>query len=118
MKRPATFTLLLLSVASSCFADPLPSSWYTERFGSYARPDDAENFNDQHSPIIGGVSDGLPAYSAYAYSDPLDPDSAVRPCFPATSCAPTSPPTALPVIAGGLGKPRVWRRGPQLRSQS
>ena len=37
-----------------------------------------ENFNGTHSPIIGWVRDGLPVYGPYGYSDPLDPDSAVR----------------------------------------
>ena len=38
----------------------------------------SENFNGQHSPIIGWVNDGLPMYGPYGYSDPTDPTSAVR----------------------------------------
>ena len=37
-----------------------------------------ENFNGQHSPIIGWVNDGLPMYGPYGYSDPSDPTSGVR----------------------------------------
>lgn len=37
-----------------------------------------ENFNGKHSPIIGWVGDGLPLYGPYGYSDPADPNSAVR----------------------------------------
>ena len=37
-----------------------------------------ENFNGEHSPILGWAEDGLPLYGPYAYSDPLDPDSPVR----------------------------------------
>ncbi|MBJ06575.1 MAG: hypothetical protein CMO40_05570 [Verrucomicrobiaceae bacterium] len=37
-----------------------------------------ENFNGQHSPILGWVSDGHPVYGPYGYSDPLDPSSPVR----------------------------------------
>ena len=36
-----------------------------------------ENFNGNHSPILGWVSDGYPIYGPYGYSDPLDPASAV-----------------------------------------
>ncbi len=37
-----------------------------------------ENFNGNHSPIIGWVGDGLPLYGPYGYSDPLDASSPVR----------------------------------------
>jgi len=37
-----------------------------------------ENFNGEHSPIIGWVHDGLPMYGPYGFSDPNDPGSAVR----------------------------------------
>ncbi len=37
-----------------------------------------ENFNEQHSPIIGWVRDGLPVYGPYGYSDPLDTTSKIR----------------------------------------
>ncbi|MCP4847606.1 MAG: YHYH protein [Verrucomicrobiaceae bacterium] len=37
-----------------------------------------ENFNGNHSPILGWVSDGHPIYGPYAYSDPDDPDSPVK----------------------------------------
>ncbi len=37
-----------------------------------------ENFNGQHSPIIGWVRDGYPLYGPYGYSDPNDPNSTVR----------------------------------------
>ncbi|MDA0350060.1 MAG: sulfatase-like hydrolase/transferase [Verrucomicrobia bacterium] len=37
-----------------------------------------ENFNGQHSPILGWSRDGLPIYGPYAYSDPLDSSSEVR----------------------------------------
>ncbi|MDB4500641.1 sulfatase-like hydrolase/transferase, partial [Akkermansiaceae bacterium] len=37
-----------------------------------------ENFNNQHSPIIGWFRDGLPLYGPYGYSDPNDPASTVR----------------------------------------
>ena len=37
-----------------------------------------ENFNGQHSPILGWVSDGHPVYGPYGYSDPLDSSSPVR----------------------------------------
>ena len=37
-----------------------------------------ENFNGQHSPILGWVSDGHPVYGPYGYSDALDPSSPVR----------------------------------------
>lgn len=37
-----------------------------------------ENFNGEHSPIIGWVNDGLPMYGPYAYSDPMDPSTEVR----------------------------------------
>ena len=38
----------------------------------------SENFNGQHSPIIGWVLDGYPLYGPYGYDDPLDPNSGVR----------------------------------------
>ncbi|MDP0490097.1 MAG: YHYH protein [Verrucomicrobiota bacterium JB023] len=38
----------------------------------------SENFNGQHSPIIGWVNDGLPMYGPYGYSDPTDASSEVR----------------------------------------
>jgi len=38
----------------------------------------SENFNGQHSPILGWTREGLPVYGPYAYSDPLGPDSGVR----------------------------------------
>lgn len=34
--------------------------------------------NGQHSPILGWNFDGYPIYGPYAYSDPLDPESAAR----------------------------------------
>ena len=37
-----------------------------------------ENFNGDHSPILGWVSDGHPIYGPYGYSDPDDPGSGVR----------------------------------------
>ncbi|MEO0508797.1 MAG: sulfatase-like hydrolase/transferase [Verrucomicrobiota bacterium] len=37
-----------------------------------------ENFNGQHSPILGWVSDGYPVYGPYGYSDPLNSLSMVR----------------------------------------
>ena len=37
-----------------------------------------ENFNGKHSPILGWVSDGLPIYGPYGYSDPSDATSTVR----------------------------------------
>jgi len=37
-----------------------------------------ENPTGQHSPILAWVFDGLPLYGPYGYSDPLDPNSAVR----------------------------------------
>ncbi|MCH6258628.1 YHYH protein [Puniceicoccaceae bacterium K14] len=37
-----------------------------------------ENFNSEHSPIIGWVTDGLPMYGPYGYSDPKDSTSTVR----------------------------------------
>lgn len=37
-----------------------------------------ENFNGDHSPIIGWVRDGIPVYGPYGYSDPIDASSAVR----------------------------------------
>ncbi|MEZ5327658.1 MAG: YHYH protein [Verrucomicrobiales bacterium] len=37
-----------------------------------------ENFNGNHSPIIGWVNDGLPMYGPYGYSDPSDATSEVR----------------------------------------
>ena len=36
-----------------------------------------ENFNGQHSPILGWVRDGYPIYGPYGYSDPTDPESPV-----------------------------------------
>ena len=36
-----------------------------------------ENFNGQHSPILGWVRDSYPIYGPYGYSDPADPESAV-----------------------------------------
>ncbi len=36
-----------------------------------------ENFNGQHSPILGWVRDGYPIYGPYGYSDPNDPESPV-----------------------------------------
>ena len=38
----------------------------------------SENFNGQHSPIIGWVRDGYPLYGPYGYDDPDDPTSSVR----------------------------------------
>lgn len=38
----------------------------------------SENFNGQHSPIIGWIRDGFPLYGPYGYSDPTDPTSDVR----------------------------------------
>jgi hypothetical protein len=37
-----------------------------------------ENFNGQHSPILGWVRDGYPIYGPYGYDDPGDATSAVR----------------------------------------
>ena len=37
-----------------------------------------ENFNGQHSPILGWARDGLPVYGPYGYSDPNDATSEVR----------------------------------------
>ena len=37
-----------------------------------------ENFNGEHSPIIGWVNDGLPMYGPYGYSDPNDATSPPR----------------------------------------
>lgn len=37
-----------------------------------------ENFNGQHSPIIGWVNDGLPMYGPYGYGVPDDATSTVR----------------------------------------
>ena len=37
-----------------------------------------ENFNGQHSPIIGWVRDGYPIYGPYGYDDPDDATSTVR----------------------------------------
>lgn len=37
-----------------------------------------EAFNGRHSPILGWAADGLPVYGPYGFSDPSDPDSAVR----------------------------------------
>ncbi|MFT6236027.1 MAG: arylsulfatase A-like enzyme [Lentimonas sp.] len=37
-----------------------------------------ENFNGQHSPIIGWVRDGYPLYGPYGYHAPDDPTSSVR----------------------------------------
>ena len=37
-----------------------------------------ENFNNQHSPIIGWAADGFPLYGPYGYSDPTDANSTVR----------------------------------------
>ena len=36
-----------------------------------------ENFNGEHSPILAWVSDGLPLYGPYGYSDPNDSSSPV-----------------------------------------
>jgi hypothetical protein len=36
------------------------------------------NTNLQHSPIIGWMSDGLPLYGPYGYSNPMNPASGVR----------------------------------------
>ena len=37
-----------------------------------------ENFNGQHSPILGWVRDGYPVYGPYGYDDALDDSSATR----------------------------------------
>ncbi len=37
-----------------------------------------ENFNGQHSPILGWVRDGYPVYGPYGYSDANDANSTVR----------------------------------------
>ena len=37
-----------------------------------------ENFNGQHSPIMGWVRDGYPIYGPYGYDDPDDTNSTVR----------------------------------------
>jgi arylsulfatase A-like enzyme len=37
-----------------------------------------ENFNSEHSPIIGWVRDGYPVYGPYGYADPSDANSTVR----------------------------------------
>ena len=34
--------------------------------------------NSTHSPILGWFRDGFPVYGPYAYSDPMDPTSAIR----------------------------------------
>jgi len=38
----------------------------------------SENFNGNHSPIIGWMNDGYPLYGPYGYSSPMDPNSGVR----------------------------------------
>lgn len=38
----------------------------------------SENFNGNHSPIIGWMNDGLPLYGPYGYSSPMAPNSGVR----------------------------------------
>jgi len=37
-----------------------------------------EEFNGNHSPILGWVRDGLPIYGPYGYSDPMDATSDIR----------------------------------------
>ncbi|YCM43112.1 YHYH protein [Verrucomicrobiaceae bacterium 227] len=37
-----------------------------------------ENFNGAHSPILAWTNDGYPLYGPYGYSDPNDPESAIR----------------------------------------
>jgi arylsulfatase A-like enzyme len=37
-----------------------------------------ENFNGDHSPVLGWTREGFPVYGPYAYGDPLDPGSTVR----------------------------------------
>lgn len=46
---------------------------YTSSTNTYT-----ENFNGEHSPIIGWVADGLPIYGPYGYDDPNDANSTVR----------------------------------------
>lgn len=38
----------------------------------------SENFNGQHSPILGWSRDDIPIYGPYGYSDPVDASSPVR----------------------------------------
>ena len=46
---------------------------YNESINRYT-----ENFNGNHSPILGWVADGHPIYGPYGYSDAMDPNSEVR----------------------------------------
>jgi hypothetical protein len=38
----------------------------------------SENFNGNHSPVIGWMNDGYPLYGPYGYNSPMDPNSGVR----------------------------------------
>ncbi len=52
---------------------------YDESTNTYTHiMDTDEDFNGQHSPIIGWIADGIPLYGPFGYSSPMDATSGVR----------------------------------------